>query len=52
MSLDVEGAEYFRIHHTAADTIDKINPTDLALCVASIGVMTYVVADMPERLGK
>ncbi len=51
MSLEVDGTEYFRFHHTPADTIDKINPTDLALCVASIGVMTYVVADMPDRLG-
>jgi carboxypeptidase Q len=51
MSLDVDGTDYFRFHHTPADTIDRINPMDLALCVASIGVMTYVVADMPDRLG-
>ena len=51
MSLDVDSAEYFRIHHTMADTVDKIDPTDLANGVASIAVMMYVIADMPVRLG-
>ncbi len=52
MSLEVDGSEYFRIHHTDADTVDKIDPTELADCVASIAVMMYVVADMPARLGQ
>jgi carboxypeptidase Q len=47
-SLNVDGSHYFDVHHTAADTIDKINPQDLALCVASIAIMAYTVADMPE----
>jgi len=46
-SLDVEGP-YFDIHHTHADTLDKISPQDLALCIATMAVMTYVVADMPQ----
>jgi carboxypeptidase Q len=45
-SLDVEGSRYFDIHHTPADTLDKINPQDLKLCVATMAVMAYVVADM------
>jgi len=49
MSLDVDG-NYFLIHHTPADTIDKINPLDMAKASAAIAVMAYVVADMPERL--
>lgn len=52
MSLDVDGALYFTLHHTAADTIDKIAPEDLARCVASLAVMGYVVADLPQRLGR
>ena len=44
-SLDVEGSHYFDIHHTPADTLDKVNPRDLALCVATMAVMAYVVAD-------
>ena len=49
MSLEVEG-NYFLIHHTQADTVDKIDPLDLSRAVAAIAVMTYVIADMPERL--
>jgi carboxypeptidase Q len=49
-SLDVDGAHYFDIHHTPADTLDKVNPRDLALCVATMAVMAYTVADMPESL--
>ena len=49
MSLEVEG-NYFLIHHTPADTIDKIDPLDIARSSAAIAVMTYVIAEMPERL--
>ncbi len=49
MSLEVDG-NYFLIHHTPADTIDKIDPMDMSRAAAAIGVMAYVVADMPERL--
>ena len=49
-SLDVDGTHYFDIHHTAADTLDKVNPRELALCVATMAVMAYTVADMPETL--
>ncbi len=52
MSLDVDETRYFEIHHTDADTIDKIDPHDLARCVAALAVMSYVVADMPQRLGR
>jgi carboxypeptidase Q len=50
MALEVDGTRYFLIHHTPADTVDKLDPADMARCVAAIAVMTYVVADMPERL--
>jgi len=49
-SLDTDGAHYFDIHHTQADTLDKVNPRELALCVATMAVMAYVVADLPESL--
>ena len=48
--LDVDGTRYFDIHHTAADTLDKINPRDLQLCIATMAVMAYTVADMPQPL--
>jgi carboxypeptidase Q len=51
MSLEVDGSKYFLIHHTAADTIDKIDPVEMARCAAAVAVMAYVVADLPQRLG-
>ena len=51
-SLDVEGSHYFDIHHTPADTLDKVNPRELALCVATMAVMAYTVADLPELISK
>ncbi len=50
MGLDVEGSRYFWFHHSEADTADKIDPGDMARCVAALAVMAYVVADMPEGL--
>lgn len=49
-SLDVDASSYFDIHHTHADTFDKVKPQELATCVAAMAVMAYVVADMPGRL--
>ncbi len=51
-SLDVDSSRYFDIHHTRADTLDKIDPQDLALCVAAAAVFVYTVADIPQRLGE
>ena len=52
MSLTVDESQYFTLHHTSADTIDKIDPTDMARNVAAVAVMAYIVADMPTRLGR
>ena len=49
-SLDVDGTHYFDIHHTHSDTLDKISREDLALCVATMAVYAYTVADMPQPL--
>lgn len=49
-NLEVEGSRYFNIHHTQADTLDKIDPRDLQLCVATLAVMAYTVADLPAPL--
>jgi carboxypeptidase Q len=50
MGLRVDGERYFWYHHTDADTIDKLDPREMAECVAAMAVMAYVVADIPERL--
>ena len=49
LALEADG-NYFLIHHTPADTIDKIDPLELARASGAIAVMTYVIAEMPERL--
>jgi carboxypeptidase Q len=49
MSLDDDG-NYFLVHHTPADTVDKIDPESMSRASAAIAVIAYVIADMPERL--
>jgi len=51
MSTEVAG-DYFMIHHTQADTVDKIDPVELAKNAAAIAVVAYIVADLPQRLGE
>lgn len=43
-------AHYFDWHHTEADTLDKVDPVEFRKNVASLAVMAFVLADMPERL--
>lgn len=50
MGLQVDGTHYFWYHHSAADTIDKLDPREMAECAAALAVMVYVVADMEEVL--
>lgn len=50
MALSGDPGRYFQIHHTAADTIDRIDPMELSRASAAIAAMTYIVADLPERL--
>jgi hypothetical protein len=45
------GTHYFDWHHTDADSFDKIVPREFQLNVASLAVLAYVLADMPERIG-
>ena len=41
---------YFHYHHTAADTLDKVNPHELRENAAALAVMAYAIADMPQML--
>jgi carboxypeptidase Q len=50
MSLDGDDSRFFFLHHTAADTVDKVSPREISRAAASIAVMAYVIADMPMRL--
>lgn len=52
LSLDVDGTRYFWYHHSEADTMDKLDPREMAQCVALMSVMSYVVADLPRPLAR
>ena len=40
-----DSTRYFTIHHTPADTIDRIAPEEVSKAAAALAVVTYVVAD-------
>jgi carboxypeptidase Q len=50
MGLNVDGSRYFWFHHSDADTIDKLDPREMGLSVATLAVMAYVIADLPDPL--
>ena len=41
---------YFTIHHTPADTVERIAPEEVSKGAAAIAVVVYVIAEMPDRL--
>ncbi len=50
LGLRVQRERYFWYHHTAADTVDKVDPTDLAHCTAVTAVMAYALAELETPL--
>jgi carboxypeptidase Q len=52
LGLRPDPTHYFDIHHTEADTLDKIDRLDLSLNVATMAIMAYVLAEMPEPLSR
>ncbi|MCG6954486.1 MAG: M20/M25/M40 family metallo-hydrolase [Gemmatimonadetes bacterium] len=49
-ALNVDDSTYFRYHHTDADMMTVIDPKDFRRCIATMAVMAYVLADMPDAL--
>jgi hypothetical protein len=45
-----DSTRYFTIHHTPADTVDRIAPEEVSKAAAALSVITFVVADARERL--
>lgn len=41
---------YFNYHHTAADTLDKVNPKELQENCAVVAALAYTLASMPQSL--
>jgi carboxypeptidase Q len=46
----VDARTYFDYHHSAADTLDKVDPDNFRRQVAVLAMMAYFLADMPEPL--
>lgn len=49
MDLMQDGTDYFDLHHTADDTLDKVDPANLRQNMAAWAVFTYIAAEWPGR---
>lgn len=49
--LAQDGTDYFNLHHTADDTLDKIDPQALAQNVAAYAVFAYLAAEADGDFG-
>ncbi len=47
-----DGTDYFDWHHTANDTLDKVDARDLDQNVAAWAVIAYIAAEMPGTFGR
>jgi carboxypeptidase Q len=45
-----DGRTYFFYHHSAADTLDKVDPKLLERNAAAMAVLAFTLADLPEPL--
>jgi len=45
-----DNRSYFNYHHTAADTLDKVDPRELAENAAVVAVLAYAIANLAEPL--
>ena len=50
-ALSQDGTDYFDLHHTPDDTLDKIDPAALAQNVAAYTVFAYLAADAQGDFG-
>jgi carboxypeptidase Q len=49
-NVETEGSRYFWYHHSDSDTIDKLDPVDVAKNVAVLAVVANTVANMDGTL--
>ena len=52
VSFSHDATQYFDYHHTASDTLDKINPADLSQAVAAYSALAYILANGAEDIGR
>jgi carboxypeptidase Q len=44
-ALEIDGSRYFWYHHSEADAMDKLDPHEMALCVATMGAVALGAAN-------
>lgn len=52
LGLRSDGTRYFDYHHTEADTLDKVDPTELAKCTAALAYLAYALAESEATLSR
>ena len=50
MALDQDMTRYFDWHHTMADTLDKVDPSELQHATAALAATTWLLAESPKTL--
>ena len=50
VSVRQDSSRYFDLHHTAADTLDKVKPFELAQATAAFAWTAFALAQMPGTL--
>ena len=51
-SLIPENQRYFDYHHSANDTIDKVNPRELEMGALAMASLCWLLSEDGDRLGK
>ena len=52
IDLQQDATRYFDLHHTANDTLDKVDRVNLDHVVAAYAALIYAAADAPEGFGR
>jgi carboxypeptidase Q len=50
LALVDDETKYFWYHHTQADTVDKLSPSQVAACASAMAVMAWEAANAPEPI--
>ncbi len=50
VGVRVDSSRYFDFHHSHSDTLDKVDPKDLAQSTAAVAWVAYVLAEVPGVL--
>jgi carboxypeptidase Q len=52
VGVRVDSSRYFDVHHSMADTLDKVDPQDLARSTAAVAWVAYALAESPNTLAR